>query len=80
MGSPTRSEKGDNVNVQVTISLGANDEGITDTPTEIAQKILDALGGNSEKDVANVSINANGSAGGTLQPPPVPVSETSADA
>lgn len=60
------------MNVNVTITIGADDEGIVDTPAEIAQKILDALGGDPEKDMANVAINASGSAGSLPAPPPLP--------
>jgi hypothetical protein len=60
------------MNVQVIITIGANDEGIADTPAEIAQKILTALGGDPEKDMANVAINASGSVGSLPAPPPLP--------
>ena len=61
------------MNVQVTISVGANDTGgLSGTATEIAQKILVAVGGDETKDTVNVVINDSGSAGSypTMASPP----------
>jgi hypothetical protein len=61
------------MNVNVTITIGANDEGITDTPAEIAQKMLDALDGDPEKDICTVLINMSLSGShGAMAEIPVP--------
>lgn len=62
------------MNIQVTISLGATEHAadLSGNATEIADKILVAVGADPEKDVCQVSISDYGQAGGSLAPTPPP--------
>lgn len=69
------------MNINVTINFGPDDEGYEYTADETAQRILEALGGDSTKDVVTVNMNATGSAGNYLRAsvqvsPPVRVLES----
>lgn len=72
------------MNINVQIQLGPNESAsdLSGNATELAEKILDAVGGDADTDVVYVSINDSGSAGSVpmpMLPPtlPVPVPEES---
>jgi len=53
------------VNINVQIQLGVNEYAadLAGNSTELAQKILTAVGGDEEKDMVSVQINDSGQAG-----------------
>src|SRR4249919_1274462 len=63
-----------NVNVQIQIGTNESSSDLSGNATEIAEKILVAVGGDPAKDMVNVQINDSGSAGsyatGPLPSPP----------
>jgi len=60
------------MNIQTTITLRPDEYAgdLSGNATEIADKILKAVGGDEEKDVCLVSIQDSGTAGASLTPPP----------
>ena len=62
------------MNINVTISLGPEEyaSDLSGNATEIAEKILEAVGGDPEKDVVSVAINDSGTAGAVPVIPVVP--------
>jgi hypothetical protein len=67
------------MNINVSINFTAGDEGYEYTADETAQRILDAVGGDPEKDMISITMNASAQIGAMASAPlPVPPLETPA--
>jgi len=58
--------------VNMSITLQEWDTKFDLSPTEVADAVLKALGGDETKDVVNATVSGSGSAGAAPTPPPVP--------
>lgn len=69
-----------NINVQIMLGTDEYAADLAGNSTEIAEKILAAVGGDEAKDTVSVAINDHGSAGANAMPPaPSVTRESSAE-